>query len=179
VRARITADGKLLFATGQHYPVFTADQSNAVALLLQRAGASTPAAGSAETPANHPAASGGNATASLENTYWKLIRLGETPIRMASQQQEPHFVLNSQSHRVNGSGGCNRLMGSYELNGDQLAFNQMAGTMMACVRGMETEKAFMDALKLVNRWKLTGQQLDLFDAAGTVIASFEARYMTQ
>jgi len=36
----------------------------------------------------------------------------------------------------------------------------MAGTMMACLEGMETEKVFLDVLKQVNRWKVTGQQLD-------------------
>jgi TPR repeat protein len=124
---------------------------------------------------SQPATSGGDVTASLENTYWKLTRLGETPICMASQQQEPHFVLDSESRRVNGSGGCNRLMGSYKLNGDQLTFSQMAGTKMACLEGMETENAFLDVLKKVNRWKITGQQLELFDAAGNLLASCEAR----
>ena len=143
VRAHILVDGKLFLTTGRRYPVFTAGQSKAAALLLRRAGASTPAGGSAEGSASQTATPGGTATASLENTYWKLTRLGETPIRMASQQQEPHFVLNSESRRVNGSGGCNRLMGSYKLNADQLTFSEMAGTMMTCLEGMETEKAFL------------------------------------
>jgi len=177
VQARILIDGKVFFTTGQRNPVFMTGQSNEAALLLRRAGASTTAGGSAETSASQPAASGGNATTALENTYWKLTHLGDTPIRMASQQQEPHFVLNSESHRVNGSGGCNRLTGSYELHGDQLAFSQMVGTMMACLEGMETEKAFLDVLKQVNKWKITGQQLELFDATGSLLASFEARHL--
>jgi len=71
-------------------------------------------------------------TASLQNTYWKLLKLGDTPVVMQKQQREPHFVLRSQEHRVGGSGGCNRLMGGYELEGSNLAFTQMASTMMAC-----------------------------------------------
>jgi len=177
VRARILVDEKPFFITGQHYSVFTAGQSHALALLLRRAGASTRAHGSSETSANQTSTSGGTATASLENTYWKLTRLGETTIRMASQKQEPHFVLNSESHRVNGSGGCNRLAGSYELHGDRLTFSQMAGTMMACLEGMETEKVFLDVLKQVNRWKVTGQQLELFDATGNLLASCESRHL--
>ena len=177
VRARILVDGKLFFTTDQHYPVFTAAQSNEVALLLRRADTSTPPNGSAETSASQSAASGGTATASLENTYWKLTLLGDKSIQIASRQQEPHFVLTSESHRVNGSGGCNRMMGSYELNGDQLTFSQMGSTMMACIEGMETEKAFLDVLKQVNSWKVMGQQLELFDAAGNLLATFEARYL--
>ena len=60
------------------------------------------------------------ATEPLENTYWKLTRLGDAPVTVASQQREPHFILNPESRRVGGSGGCNRLTGSYELHGDQL-----------------------------------------------------------
>jgi copper homeostasis protein (lipoprotein) len=117
------------------------------------------------------------ATEPLENTYWKLTRLGDMPVTVAPQQREPHFILNPTSRRVGGSGGCNRLTGSYELTGDTLRFGKMAGTMMACVDGMDTEKAFLDALGQVNKWKIKGQHLELFDAADTLVARFEARHM--
>ena len=34
------------------------------------------------------------ATEPLENTYWKLTRLGETAVTVAPKQREPHFILN-------------------------------------------------------------------------------------
>jgi len=111
---------------------------------------------------------------SLENTNWKLTDLGDAPVNSASQEQEAYFVLNSETHRVSGSGGCNRLMGSYELTGDHLTFNQMASTMMACTKGMDTEKKFLDALGLVKTWKISGQQLLLSGSDGKVIARFSA-----
>ena len=58
------------------------------------------------------------ATEPLENTYWKLTRLGDTPVTGGQKQREPHVILNSETRRVGRSGGCNRLVGSYELNGD-------------------------------------------------------------
>ena len=42
---------------------------------------------------------------------------------------------------------------------------------------MDTEKAFKDALRQVNQWKIAGQHLELFDAAGILVARFEARHM--
>jgi copper homeostasis protein (lipoprotein) len=116
-------------------------------------------------------------TEPLENTYWKLTRLGDAPVAVGSRQREPHFILNPESRRVSGSGGCNRLTGSYELNGDRLTFGQMAGTTMACPEGMDTEKAFLEALRQVNKLKITRQHLELFDAAGNLVARFEARHM--
>ena len=53
----------------------------------------------------------------------------------------------------------------------------MAGTMMACPEGNDTEQAFLEALRHVHTWKIVGQHLELFDAAGTLVARFEARYM--
>jgi uncharacterized lipoprotein YbaY/heat shock protein HslJ len=117
------------------------------------------------------------ASASLENTYWKLIRLGSEPVSVAENQREPHFVLQSETQRVAGSGGCNRMMGSYTLDGDKLSFSQMAGTMMACPQGMEVEQAFHATLRKVATWRIEGETLELFDAAGAFVARLESRYM--
>jgi copper homeostasis protein (lipoprotein) len=116
-------------------------------------------------------------TPSLGNTYWKLTRLGDTPVAAVPQQREPHFILHSESRRVSGSSGCNRLMGRYELKSDTLAFDQMAATKMACPQGMDLEKTFLEALGQVKTWKITGQHLDLFDAAGKPVARLEASYV--
>jgi len=112
--------------------------------------------------------------ATLENTNWQLTHLGDAPVKFASQQEEAYFVLDPDTHRVSGSGGCNRIMGGYELAGYHLTFSQMASTMMACMKGMDTEKKFLDALGRVKTWKISGQQLLLSDAEGKVIARFSA-----
>ena len=63
------------------------------------------------------------------------------------------------------------------MTGDTLTFGKMAGTMMACADGMDTEKAFLEALRQVTKWKIMGQHLELFDAVGKLVARFEARHM--
>ena len=168
VRGRILVDGKLFFTTDQHYPVLTSGHGEEVSLLLKRVPATGATAETATSPSN------GAASSRLENTYWKLTQLGNTKITATSQQQAAHLILYSQTHRVSGSGGCNRVTGGYQLNGVQLTFSQMAGTMMACIAGMDTERAFLQALGRVNKWKITGQYLDLLDADGKVVARFEA-----
>jgi putative lipoprotein len=159
VRARIVVGGKPFFTTDQDYPVLTAGKGNEVELLLRRAVASRAA------------------TESLENTYWKLIHLGDAPVTVGSRQSEPHLIINSAARRVSGSGGCNRFTGSFELNGDQLTLRRMVATLMACAEGMVTEKAFLQALGRVSRWRIAGQQLELLDASGNGVARFEARHM--
>jgi uncharacterized lipoprotein YbaY/heat shock protein HslJ len=124
-----------------------------------------------------PASGGGRAagTLAVEDTHWVLKRLGDTDVSPNAEPNEIFLMFDSKEHRVSGSGGCNRLTGGYELNGDQLKFGHMAGTMMACAQGMDTERAFLQALGQVSSWKVTGQTLELFDARGKPLAQFDAQ----
>lgn len=110
----------------------------------------------------------------LENTHWKLEWIPGTKIESLTPQKTPFIELNSQSHRMSGSGGCNRLMGPYELEGDHLRFEGATRTMMACASGMKTEGALVDALDKVREWKVQGSTLSLMDADGHVLARFVA-----
>jgi heat shock protein HslJ len=109
----------------------------------------------------------------LENTNWTLTQLATTSVT-ADAQHGPNITFNSEQHRVRGSGGCNRIMGGYTLEGDRVKFTQMASSMMACVSGMDTERAFLDALGNADSWKITGDKLELYDASGTAVATFQS-----
>jgi heat shock protein HslJ len=113
------------------------------------------------------------ASVPLEKTEWKLIRLGRAAVKGDDLHRPPQLVLDPVSHRASGSGGCNRIIGGYELKGDKLTFARMASTMMACPDGMGTEQNFLKALGQVKRWKVAGRQLQLMDGAGKVVAVFE------
>lgn len=110
----------------------------------------------------------------FHDTYWKLVRLGETPVPAAEKQREPHLIFASHEPHVSGSGGCNRVMGGFELDGDKLRFGHLASTMMACPTGMEQEQRFLQSLEQVERYRISGSHLELLDGAGAVIARFEA-----
>jgi copper homeostasis protein (lipoprotein) len=113
--------------------------------------------------------------AELENTYWKLTRLGDQPVLPGELQREPYLVLRSGDHRVTGFSGCNQMNGSYSVNGSAIEFSEMAGTMMACADGAETERSFLAALGRARSWRVIGEHLDLFDGAGDLAARFEAK----
>jgi heat shock protein HslJ len=66
------------------------------------------------------------------------------------------------------------LTGSFELDGDKLRFRGMAGTMMACLAGMEQEQRFLQSLEKVARYRISGSHLEMLDETGAVIARFEA-----
>jgi uncharacterized lipoprotein YbaY/heat shock protein HslJ len=121
--------------------------------------------------------SGPSSTAQLQNTYWKLMTLDNTSVESPAGTRELHLVLNSQDQRIKGFAGCNSFMGTYELEGPKINFSRIAGTMMACAGDMSIERRIHEMLGRVAGWKISGETLQLTDANGTVIATFESRYM--
>jgi copper homeostasis protein (lipoprotein) len=110
----------------------------------------------------------------LRGTTWNLVRLGDRPVLAVERQREAHLVLSKDEMRASGSGGCNRITGSFELEGNRLRFGQMASTRMACPEGMEQEQRFLDSLEKVEHYRIRGSHLEFLDAAGAVITRFEA-----
>jgi heat shock protein HslJ len=102
------------------------------------------------------------------------VRLHGTPVQVAENQREPHLILANFEPRISGSGGCNRVAGSFEIDGDKLRLGRMAATMMACPSGMEQERRFLQSLEKVERYRISGSHLEMLDAQGAVIARFEA-----
>jgi heat shock protein HslJ len=116
--------------------------------------------------------------ATLENTYWKAVAIGDRPARVAENIREPHLLLHPADSRAGGSTGCNDFSGKYELSGDSLRFARFISTLRACVDPElnRQERAFLDALNATRSWRVTGDTLVLLGPAGT-LARFTAQYM--
>lgn len=158
IRAEVVVDGTVLFVSEKSYPVLGAANVTHVDMMMRRA-----------NPAN---AEDDLSTAQLENTYWKLVTLGDEKVSTPTGAREIHFVMQTEGHRVNGFSGCNGMMGNYTVNATWLSFSQMGGTMMACTNGMELEQKFHLMFLRVAAWKIDGETLQLLDSAGTVLATF-------
>ena len=127
------------------------------------------------SPGN-PQAKGDAVSPALVGTRWVLVTVGATPVTAGATAREPYIVLGTDAEpRLTGSSGCNQMFGGYALAGDAITFNGVGATKMACERGMNIESSFFSALGKVARWRIAGQQLELRDAAGAVVATFEAR----
>ncbi len=106
----------------------------------------------------------------IEGPAWRLVQLGEEPIAPGSEAQ---VQFDRSSGRVSGSGGCNRISGTYTRSGVTLKIGQMASTRMACpdpARG-GTEAQFVSALQSTASYRLAGPgRLALLDASGRTVA---------
>ena len=84
----------------------------------------------------------------------------------------PGFTLLAEGRKVQGSAGCNRMTGTYKLDGEKLKFGPLATTRMACP-DMQTETAFLKALGATTRYEVSGSSLTLY-GADTAVARLEA-----
>ena len=118
----------------------------------------------------------GAAAAPLVGTQWRLTQLDGQLVANPEGQGAMALRLEPQNPRITGFGGCNRMFGGYLLSGEQLKFDQVGATKMACMDSgrMKLEDGYFQMLARVAGWKIEGATLTLLDAGGTPLASFSA-----
>jgi putative lipoprotein len=123
----------------------------------------------------------GAAAAPLVNTQWRLTQLGDQVVGESAGANAVGLQLQSQNLRLTGFGGCNRMFGGYSLDGDQLKFDQIGATKMACLdpSRMRLEQSYFDMLSRVARWKITDNRLALLDTAGATLGTFVASVQSE
>jgi heat shock protein HslJ len=109
----------------------------------------------------------------LKRSLHEATTKGNAAVVRSQNQSEPHIVLHGD-YRLTGSDGCNRMAGSYRLEGNTISFSQTASTMMACPEGMEQEQRFRNALISVAGYRIKGQHLEFLDTQGAMLVRFEA-----
>ncbi len=95
----------------------------------------------------------------LAGTDWALVTLGND----AAAAESTLTLSFSADGRVSGDSGCNRFMGSYEVNGPRLTLSQLASTRRACLSDAlnQQEQTYLRALESVVRYQASGGQLIL------------------
>ncbi|WP_198084011.1 META domain-containing protein [Variovorax sp. E3] len=106
----------------------------------------------------------------IEGPTWRLVQLGTEPLPPDNGAQ---IQFDRSSSRVSGSGGCNRISGTFTRAGVSLKLGQLASTRMACLdptRGAN-EAQFISALQSTSSYSLAGPgRLALLDAGGRTVA---------
>lgn len=109
------------------------------------------------------------------NKFWILKEMnGNVVTPSASQEKEQGFMLRSNG-KITGFAGCNNFFGSYALSGTSgIAFDENMGmTMKACPDLKINEQAFTGLFREANRYEIKGSTLQLKDANGKTVATFE------
>jgi copper homeostasis protein (lipoprotein) len=106
------------------------------------------------------------AAASLDRTAWTLTHLGTSPVDTTGLPLAPYLELRPGRAEFAGSDGCNRLVGTYERDGDRIRFHIGAVTRIGCPEGSRVSRAFSDALAATFAWQIADDDLELLDDRG-------------
>jgi putative lipoprotein len=165
VRALVTSGGRLLYMSPSAHPVLTQGAGTTVAVdaFLLLPGIGTDAAG-------------GRPAASIEDTYWKLVAIGDARALSGAGAREASFTLHAADRRLSGSTGCNRLVGTYDLGNGTFKLVPGGTAMMACAMDlMQQESDFVAALTMATGYRVSGDSMELLNA-DRVLARFVAVY---
>ncbi len=110
----------------------------------------------------------------LVGTTWRLAEVDGKPMALGQDGKAATMELTIEGKRVSGFAGCNRMSGTYRLQGDSLRFGPLALTRMACKKGMDIEREFVAALEGTRAYRLSPDGLELLGESGT-IARLEAQ----
>jgi heat shock protein HslJ len=79
-------------------------------------------------------------------------------------------TLTFEGSRISGTAGCNRFMGSFTQDGDNIVLGDIASTRKACAPDiMVKEQKWLTMLDKVRQVEISGDELLLKDATGKVI----------
>lgn len=117
-------------------------------------------------------ACGGIDSDPLSGASWELYAIGKTsPIAGRA------ITIEFDDGGVSGSAGCNSYGGSYQVNGEKIAFSQVFATLMACPEPeglMEQETMFLQFLGNAQRFEMADGQLQIFRSAGEALTFVRA-----
>lgn len=89
---------------------------------------------------------------------WTIIEINGAKVVTGENGIVPFIVFDTKTGRISGNSGCNRMMGSFDLNAEagSLLISGMGSTRMMCP-DMTTERNVLNALKQVKSYRKAGE----------------------
>nr|WP_174506730.1 META domain-containing protein [Acinetobacter sp. Marseille-Q1620] len=110
----------------------------------------------------------------LHHRTWNLTHIGTLEFRPESGHKMPSIQFDQTHMRFSGFDGCNRIMGTYQINGQNIQIGPSAGTKMMCHNNQQLTIRFNNALSKVTSFRASGHTLKFLDRQGQLLLQFEA-----
>ncbi len=106
---------------------------------------------------------------SLDNTSWKLVKLGEKSVPAKIE-----ITADFHGKQITGKSACNSYFAGYTQANYKLTLTAAGSTMMACMDNdiMQWETDYLNALGNVKGFQMANGQLELLDSGGKTIMTF-------
>ena len=172
VQAQVSLYNQLLFYSPGSHPVMADPAFHRTDVILE------------PYPRTHATVRAGIA---FTQTHWRLVSVGEEPTSTVSEPEKgaaPAFILFHPSRsglpegmaqgEFSGSGGCNRFLGSYEIQGARLRLKLNTTSIRLCLEGGKDEAVFLSALMQASGFMQRGKELVMRDQDGKPFLRFRA-----
>ena len=108
--------------------------------------------------------------ADLKGMKWVFQRVGGQDVSVPAGSDAPWVQLTPEG--LSGFGGCNRLMGGYQQEGERLKITDLASTKRYCEATMDLENAVKGALDRTDSFRMKKDVLELV-GGGQVLATLK------
>ena len=115
--------------------------------------------------------------ANLEGALWTLALYVNSQGDLVSVLPNTEITAVFQDEQVNGNAGCNNYFASYEAAGERLTIGLIGATQMFCGEPenvMEQESEYLAALQSAASYQITNGQLQIANADGETVLTFNA-----
>ena len=100
---------------------------------------------------------------------WVVHEVNGTPVQLSGTNRDAHLNFSPSDKRFTGSGGCNRISGSYDIsNNGRISFSDPNRTRMAC-DDIAFEDNFLKLLERVDRFSVENDMMLLKDGNRVVL----------
>ncbi len=104
-----------------------------------------------------------------------LVELNGKPAVPGMGKTQPYIRLHREQGSLEGSSGCNGVVGTYIVEQNALRFTPSGTTLMMCPAAlMQQEQDLISALKVTSSYKIEGDTLELINGK-EVVARFKAQ----
>jgi heat shock protein HslJ len=103
----------------------------------------------------------------LSDNEWKVISIRGKDINPGNQPKNFPTLNFGNNNKLFGSTGCNRFIGSFKADKNNISLEPGAVTKMYCQDS--PEEAFLSAIKLVKEFKLEGNTLTLLNRSEKIM----------
>lgn len=108
-----------------------------------------------------------------DGKQWTLVEIMQVPVQTSGSEQDAHFIFDSRQKTITGTGGCNRIFGSYEIGKKNiLELGEIGSTRMAC-QDSPFENKFLEVLKSVRYYQVSAGELLLKNGKKDVILKLQ------
>lgn len=117
------------------------------------------------------------ASLSSINGEWNIVEINGSAVAPSQDQSRPFIGFDTTTGKVYGNSGCNRMMGSFDVNAKAgtIELGQMGSTRMMCP-DMTTEQNVLGALAQVKGYKKMGKAgMALCNAANRPVLVLEKK----